>query len=517
MTEGNPTEPLTAGELQRRAISGSTWTAAMSAISLPIAFVGNAIVARNLGVSSYGDLAFLTATFAIAYSVANLGFSTALIQRGSGAEASGRRRDADELLRRSLGFHIGVELPTLLVVALVLTRNDPWWEAVALSAAVSLTCLFSGAALSITIENRTAAAARLALVVGIAAQVASVLTAIATASASAVWAVRTLVPAAALVLNLLLVDRSRRRTVLRPRLPRSLGRSFWRFALFSWASGLLALLVFSRSEIFVLQAFHKSHALGLFALAFGLSQVITAPADAMLHALLPAIAGILSAWPARALAAFERSTRVSALVCGAVAAVVIPTLVFAVPLIYGRSFVTAAWLFVPLALVSCFQSVNNPVQAFVNGRERGDLILRSNVLGLVVDLALAVALIPAFGAWGAVVANVAGQLVALAVLAAMEPLATSRGLVGLVRLNRAFLYGVAACGAALAAGAALRSAPAATAAAFVVGGAVFVIVIRLTRTGLTKQDHDALVGAMATRAQPYLSRLLAPLTTPVAA
>src|SRR6266480_2338283 len=98
-------EPLPAAEIQRRAISGSSWTVLHILVSLPIAFVANAIVARSLGVSSYGHLAFLTAALALAYAFANFGFSNAVIQQGSRAEAGGRRTEANELLRRSLGFH----------------------------------------------------------------------------------------------------------------------------------------------------------------------------------------------------------------------------------------------------------------------------------------------------------------------------------------------------------------------------------------------------------------------------
>jgi O-antigen/teichoic acid export membrane protein len=295
-----------------------------------------------------------------------------------------------------------------------------------------------------------------------------------------------------------------------------LGRVFWRYSLFSWASGLVALLVYSRSEIFLLQVFDKKAALGLFALAFGLSQVITAPADAMLHALLPAVSGLLSAWPERALDAFERSTRVSVLLCGGVAALVVPLLVFAAPLIYGRGFISAGWLFVPLALVSTFQSVNNPVLAFVNGRQRGGLILKASTAGLLVDVTIAVTLIPPFGAWGAVVANVAGQLVALIWLAATEPLAITHGLTGLMRLYRPFLFGVAIAGIALVIGAVLQPSSAALAAAVAsgVGGGLYLLAVRVTRTGLTLEDRDALVGAMSTSIRPYLSRLLQPVTTP---
>ena len=135
-----------------------------TAISLPIAFVANAIVARTIGVSGYGDLAFLTAILTLGFAVANLGFSTALIQRGSRAEAAGDKAEADSLLMRSLGFHAIVEMPILIVLALVLTHGDPVWQTVAVGGAVIGSCLLGGAALSLTIENRTAAGARLAIV-----------------------------------------------------------------------------------------------------------------------------------------------------------------------------------------------------------------------------------------------------------------------------------------------------------------------------------------------------------------
>jgi O-antigen/teichoic acid export membrane protein len=511
--------PLPAAELQRRAVSGSTWTAIATFVSLPIAFVANAIVARSLGVSSYGHLAFLTAALGLTFTFANVGFSIAVIQKGSRAEAGGRRGEADDLLRRSLGFHTIVELPILVAVALALTLNDPWWEVVALTTAVVLSCVLSGAALSVTIENRTAAAARLAMVVNLVLQGASVSVALLTASASAVWVVRTLVPALGLGLTFLLLDSKRRRTALHPRLPSALGAAFWRYSLLSWAAGLVALLVYSRSEIFLLEAFHQTEALGLFALAFGLSQVITAPADAMLHALLPAVAGVLSSWPERSQQAFERSTRVSALVCGGLAAVLVPTLVFAVPLIYGQSFMSSAWLFAPLALVSIFQSVNNPVVAFANARQRGGLLLKVNAAALIVDVAIAVALIPLFGAWGAVVANVAGQLVGLIWLATTEPLATSRGLARLLLLYRPFLFGAGIGGAALVVGVLIQPFSVAFAAggACIVGVTLYILGVRVTRSGLTIQDRDALLGAVGTSARPYFSQLLRPITTQSAA
>jgi O-antigen/teichoic acid export membrane protein len=513
------TDAVAAKELQRRAASGSVWTAIHTFVSLPIAFVANAVVARSLGVSNFGHLAFLAAVLGLGYAFANFGFNTALIQAGSRAEAGGRRAEAESLLQRGLGFQAIVELPILLAVVIVLTHHDPLWEVLAVATAVILTCLLSGASLSITIENRTAAAAKLSMLLNLALQAASISTALLTGSASAVWAVRTLIPAVAIGFNFLLLDHGRRRKVLRPRLPLHLGRMFWRFSLLSWASGIVGLLVYSRSEIFFLQFFHNAEALGVFALAFGLSQVVTAPADAMLHALLPAVAGVLSEWPERAVHAFERSTRISALLCGGVAAVVIPGLFFAMPFIYGQSFSSAAWLFVPLALISAVQSVNNPVTAFVNGRQRGGLILKAVSVSLLVDVALAVVLIPPFGAWGAVGANIAGQLVGLTWLAATEPVVIGQGVGNYVRLCRAFLIGTAVGAVALAVGTATRlmSNGLAVMSACLVGAALYVLAVHRTQSGLTYEDRNVLVGAMPIRVRPHFARLLRLITSPSAA
>ena len=329
------------------------------------------------------------------------------------------------------------------------------------------------------------------------------------------WAVRTVGPVIGLSLALFFLDRARRRAVLSPRLPLGLGRSFWRFALASWLAGVVGLLVFSRSEIFLLQWFGKTEDLGLFALAFGVSYQITAPVDAMLHALLPAVAGILSEWPERAADTFDRATRVSSVLAGGIAAVAVPVMVFAFPFIYGESFGESAWLFVPLALVSAFQTVNNPVLAFVNGRERGGLIVRVNTAALVLNLVAGVALIPPFGAWGAVAANVVAQAVALVLLALNEPLALQLRSRIYLKLLRSFVIGSVCAAAALAAGVLVEgfSSLLALVAACMVGGALYVIGIRRSNTGLTPDERDVLAAALGARVRPYLAGLLGPITT----
>jgi hypothetical protein len=87
---------------------------------------------------------------------------------------------------------------------------------------------------------------------------------------------------------------------------------------------------------------------------------------------------------------------------------------------------------------------------------------------------------------------------------------------GLVRLYRPFLFGSVIGGASLLVGTLLQPSSPELAAltACALGAALYVVAIRTTGIGLTIQDRDALVGAMAKPIQPHLSRLLGAVTTP---
>jgi O-antigen/teichoic acid export membrane protein len=227
------------------------------------------------------------------------------------------------------------------------------------------------------------------------------------------------------------------------------------------------------------------------------------------------VAGILAEWPERAADTFDRATRVSSVLAGWVAAIAIPVLVFAFPFIYGESFGESAWLFVPLALVSAFQTVNNPVLAFVNGRERGGLIVTANMAALVLNLIAGVALIPPFGAWGAVAANVLAQGAGLVLLALNEPLALQLRARVYFTLLRSFVIGSVCAAAALAVGVLVErvSSLLGLVTACLVGGALYVTGIRRSNTGLTPDERDVLAAALGARVRPYLARLLRPITT----
>lgn len=512
MTE-RPEGGLSGAELQRRAITGSVWTAVHTIVSVPVAFVANAVVARVLGPSDYGELAFLTLVLSLLVILANAGFSDGVVQWGAGAEAKGDRRHADELLRKSLGFQVLFQMPLLVGAVVILARDEPLWVNAALVVSVTLPAIFSSAVLALTIENRTAAGARLAMAGNVVLQASLVVAAVSTHSAAAVWTTRSVAASVLWPVSLFLLSEARRRVVLRPSYPSALPSGFWRFALLTWIAGILGTLVFNRSEIFLLRALSDPVALGQFALAFGVATQIKAPVDALLGPLVPAVSGLLSAAAETATRALDRALRFASLLGGAILGAVLPPLYFLMPVIYGSSFEPAADLLLPLAAITCLQASLNPIMAFLLARRQSGLMLRVYLLALAADVIVAVATIPPLGAWGAVLANAAAQIVAFALLASAEARAHGRTTWWVFRRTKALAAGTAAGAIAVALPALVASTWLAAAASLALGLPLYLAATRVLSAGLRESDWAALGDALP-RFQPLVGRISRLATIP---
>ncbi len=503
--------------LQSGAVRGAIWTVIHTFISLPVAFVVNLLVARTLGAPDYGRLAFLTALMEVVSALMAGGFTAAVIQFGAKAHAAGRRGDVARLLSQAQGFRLLVVMPVLSLLVLLVADVSPQAMAVAVVFGVVLPAALDGTVACLTIENKTAQAAQIVLVISLVMQVVVTVVALSTRNPDAIWTSRLVVSGIGLLLCMIPISHAYRRAVLSPRLFRSMPPGFWRFALPVGLAGVVGGLVISRSEVFVLNWLSTPTALGVFALAFGLASHVFAPAQAFVGPLVPAISGLREVEASAVPDAFRRVIRAGSTVAGLIVAVAVVPLAVLVPVLYGGEFASAAPLFIALSLAGALVLTATPVVAFVSARLSGGALLRAYVVALAVDVALAVALVPRIGVWGAVIANVAGTLLSLALLGRTEIRLLGLPLRLLMRDSAPLWWGQAiALPAAVAALGLGGNAWLRAAAAGLAGLLVYLGGLRLLHVGLTPRDGDAITRVLPRAVAPWGGRVVGLLSHSVA-
>ncbi len=403
------------GALQNAAMRGTWWTAVQGAVVLPLSFIVNILVARTLGPHGYGTLATYMAAYGLMVTVLNAGISDATIQWGASAFARGDRALLVSLARRCAGFHILVEAPLAALAALILLHGQSASTQAVGAAAVGLTMVAGTTLVVLTAVSQTAPLAKLNLVVGIATQLAVVTAAVRSHSAGPTWVARLAVAAAIPLAAWALAPKDIRIATLKPLMPWHWPTGFVRFSSQTLVAGLAGSLVFSRCEIFILDAYGMAAGAGLYALAAGLAVQITSPVDAMLGPLTPAAASLVAANRDRVPGAILRGIRLSGLATAPIVTLALPTIAILSPIIYGHKFEKTGDLFVSLGVISCLQSVLHPMTAFLTAWRRPLLLLAVSGAALGVDLGLTVALVPSWGPTAAVVGNTAGQIISLAV------------------------------------------------------------------------------------------------------
>ena len=208
---------------------------------------------------------------------------------------------------------------------------------------------------------------------------------------------------------------------------------FWHFAVPTGIAGLIGTLALSRTEVFFLTWLSTPEAVGLFALAFGLAGHIFAPADALIGPLIPAVSGLHEVDQKALTPAFERVLRASSTIIALACAGGLPAFALLVPSFYGEEFADAAPLLLALGVAGALLAAGAPVSAFTLGRRSSRGLLTANIVALVVDVGLAITLIPLIGVWGAVIANVMGALSRLSLLVRGETRALGMSRRGVTR------------------------------------------------------------------------------------
>ncbi|WP_431842012.1 lipopolysaccharide biosynthesis protein [Calidifontibacter indicus] len=501
-------------ELQDRAIRGASWTMLHTITAVPMGFVVNLILARALGVVHYGRLAFLMTLMDVVGGIIAVGVTTGTLQFGAKAHAVGRTAEVQRLLSQAQGFRLLVAAPLLTIVVVLIADVPPPMLIIAIVFGVWVPGFLDGASTCMAIENKTAAGAKNAMVVNLLTQVSVLLALWLVGTADAVWAARLAAGGLGVGLALLVIEPTYRRAVLSPRLPVAMPPGFWKFALPTTAGWLVGTLVVSRTEVFFLNWLGDGAAVGVFALACGLAAHIFAPAQALVGPLIPAISGLREVDTDSVGPAFERALRATALLVSILFVLAVPAFALLVPTFYGSEYAAAEPMFFALSASGAFLVVGAPVSAFVMGRLAGRTFMNVNLVALVIDVTVAVALIPPYGGWGAVVANIAGALTQLLLLLSSEMRALDLSWSALVKHVRCLPLAVAiATFCWQVAGRFDLGRPLLACGAAGFGATAYLVALRVAGGGLGHQDAEAIARVVPARAERAVRRGLALVTS----
>ncbi|HET9996246.1 MAG TPA: hypothetical protein VFQ17_01960, partial [Nocardioides sp.] len=280
-------------------------------------------------------------------------------------------------------------------------------------------------------------------------------------------------------------------------LPRGFPPGFWRFALPTGLASILGALALTRTEVFFLTWLSTPEAVGVFALAFGLANHIFAPAEAMVGPLIPAVSGLHEVDRGALIAAFQRVLRASSVGIALACAGGLPALAILVPVLYGEEFAASAPLLLALGAAAAVLTTGGPLSVFTMGRLSGSRLMLANGAALATDLVLALALIPVWDAWGAVVAISAGALVRFLLLLGGEVRALG---IPTGAVLRQLAPAIAAIPISVLVYVSLTELPlhavAAAVLAPVLALGLLILTLRTTRAGLTEADTAALTSSV---------------------
>lgn len=507
-----PPEMLSRGDLQDRAVRGALWTLVNVVVSLPVAFAVNIVLARVLGVTDYGRLAFLSTVLVLVANIVDMGIGTGVVQFGAKAHAAGRTDEVKQLLNAAQAIRLVLFAPVMSVVIMTVIVADPALVVVAIIFGVLLPALFSGAADCFSIQNRTAQGAKNAILVGMLTNAAVVTVALTLRTADSVWAMRVIMVAVGVALALPFISPSYRAALFRPRL-RKFPAGFWAFAIPAGASGIVESALNNRTEVLVLTWMDAAEAAGIFALAFGLSNHLYAPAQALLGPLVPAISGLREVDEASVARALVRTLRASSTSVALLVASAMPALAFLVPVVYGGDFAGVPPVLIVLGVAGGLLVMAGPIRAFAMARLQGRRLLWANLLSLTVGVGLTVALVPLLGVWGAVLGNVASACSLFGFLLVGELRNLGLGWRAGAHGFLPFLLGATACAATwLGIGALTWPAIPSALAAAVAGLLLTVGALRLTRSGMAAADAEAVLRSVPGRLRRPVSLVLRSVT-----
>jgi O-antigen/teichoic acid export membrane protein len=397
---------------QASAVRGSLWTLVTASVTLPFSLVVTAVTVRVLDTSEFAQFSLYVAIFLYAMPLFNAGISESAMQWIAEAHARGRVSDVVAIVRRVAGYHLLVQGPLTIALTVILLNDAPTAAVVVLVASNVAYVMFESSYVVLISTGRNAEVARFVLVTNVVTAPAVITVAALTGSGAATWAAQAACLAIGPALAFTSLSRELKRAVLTPRLPRAWPVGYLGYAVSALVAGYVGMLVFGRSEIFLLSVLGTSSAVAAFSVIGSLASKLTVLVDSLMGPIAPVAAGLVATTPHLAPQALGRALRISTVLAGGTMAIALPAAIVLMPPLFGEQFRAVQPALLALGLVSCLLTAAGPLNAFAFATRSVRRVLIVNLICLALDAGIALALIRPLGLWGAVAASCVSQVVA---------------------------------------------------------------------------------------------------------
>jgi O-antigen/teichoic acid export membrane protein len=388
------------------------WYGCVTIFGLGTGLVMSVILARSLGPDRMGDFSYASWFLRVLESVAALGFAVGTVRYTADALGRGEPARAAGFLR----FFTRCQLVSALVVTLLVAPLVVVWAPPSLR----LGYLVGVATLvPVALEGIFIRAIYGAQRYDITARVSSIkMTLSLLATALALWCgggVGGVLIAQGLVTCIsCLLQRHYVRT-LYPHAPERLATPVLldvrAFVIPLSFVMLLEMLVWDRTEIFFLRLYVPSQELAFYSLAYGLAGRLVVMPNIVIGPLLPAFAALHGSGDRQEFQRiFRRAVRYAMLVGAPIVAIGGAIAPGVVRLLYGDAYAPVSWMFRALVAVTLVSLLREVAWSALQAAGARRSILYGSLASTVVDLGLAVLLIPRLGTIGAVIAASTAQI-----------------------------------------------------------------------------------------------------------
>lgn len=438
-----PSDPIRPGGATTGAIvlSGGLWRASANLIPPLLVLVQSVVAARFLGIDAMGKQSYIAWTSLSLTLLFTGGMPTALIRYAGQAAGAGRGGQVRDLLLwawrvEAVGALLGAG--ALVLIGFNRPSLQTAWTLSALTCALSVMQTVPSAILSGL--QRWRDASYVGLVTGAVGTVALVLVLAAGGGIASMFAVEAVVVAANLIWASRLTQRALRDFAPDPEGALGLRHDVARYAVIASIEVFFTLVVWKRSEFFFLDRYSRgsSDQIALYSIAFSAVFALQALPMGLTSVLLPAVASLIGAGEQRRMRyGIMRAMRLTLTMSVPLAAGALALGPESLRLVYGEAFRGTATLVIVMAVALPIIMVSKVSSALLQGLGFQRLLLASVIAATILDVALAVWLVPKHQALGAAIANTAAQ-----VLAAGLTLAFARRFLGSMRWEARSLGGL---------------------------------------------------------------------------